>query len=685
MRTRGLSALRRLAHAHGIQIAFRDIEGRRQTAKPEALLAVLQALGVAIERPEDAPELLREREAAQWRRRCDPVVVAWDDEPARLDVRVPAGLQRGRLEARLTLEDGSSRHLQSDVDRLAVSGTSSVDGQQYTVRVLALPRDLPLGYHRLDLTFPDGVTATASVIAAPRRAWEPEDAPFRAWGTFLPLYAVTSERSWGAGNFGDLAELLAWTREQGGQFTGTLPLLATYLDEPLEISPYAPVSRLFWNEFYVDITQLPEFAASQAAQELVASDAFRDELQRLRRDPLVDYRAGMRLRRQVLDILARECWEHQGDRRAALASWAAAHPDAEQYARFRATVERYRAGWPAWPERIRDGSLDEADPQAVRYHLYVQWVAEQQVRELADRGRRDGLGLYLDLPVGVHPDGYDTWRFRSLFVHGVSAGAPPDPFFAEGQVWGFPPLHPERQREEGYHYLRACLRHHLCHAGMLRIDHVMGLHRLYLVPRGLSGRDGVYVRYPADELYAVVTLESHRCRSMVVGEDLGTVPSAVRRAMRRHGLLRMYVLPFELGPAGPATSPPASALACLDTHDLPPFAALWQSWPAAERRQLLAWLRQRGYLDTTHEHEDEAMAAVRGFLRFLAQSPARAVVVNLEDLWLETEPQNRPGTGPELPNWRRKARYTLEEIAGLPSVRDVLAQVHRLRREGGAA
>jgi len=679
MRTSGLPALRKLAHFCGCAVSYRDSRGQLQVARPEALLAVLAALGLPIERPDQATALLRAHQAAKWRRRCEPVTVAWDGEPATLRLRLPASPARSRFTARLELEDGSSRELWGDLRDVPITEQVEVDGQRYTVRTLPLPRGLPWGYHRLALEFADGESASTTVIAAPRRAWMPRGTSTRWWGTFLPLYALSSERGWGAGHLGDLAELLQWTNAAGGHFTGTLPLLAAFLDEPYEISPYRPVSRLFWNEFYLDVTALPEFQRSAAAQALVASPEFQAELHRGRDERLVDYRTGMRLRRQVLELLARECWEMPSHRRDQLETWRAAHPEAERYARFRATVERQQAGWQAWPDTLRTSDLREADPAATRYHLYVQWAMEMQLAQVMRERGQYGSGLYLDLPLGVHPQGFDTWRFQQLFLYEISIGAPPDPFFEDGQVWGFPPLHPERQREDGYTYLRACLRHHLRHARMLRVDHVMGLHRLYLVPAGSSGRDGVYLRYPADELYAVLTLESQRWRCIVVGEDLGTVPSIVRRAMARHGLLRMYVLPFELRSSGEWVSPPSNALACLGTHDLPPFAALWQSLSPQVRERLLARLRHEGLLSAS-KGDDETAAALRGFLALLAASPAFALVINLEDLWLETEPQNRPGTGPEQPNWRRKARYALEDVTSSAGVRALLAQVNQLRR-----
>ncbi|MBC7325390.1 MAG: 4-alpha-glucanotransferase, partial [Moorella sp. (in: Bacteria)] len=374
------------------------------------------------------------------------------------------------------------------------------------------------------------------------------------------------------------------------------------------------------------------------------------------------------------------------ERQAALRSWAEKHPAAQDYARFRAVVERQRAGWPAWPARMRNGILQEQDydPEAERYHLYVQWLAFQQFREAADRARQSGQGLYLDLPLGVHPDGYDVWRERAAFAPEASVGAPPDAFFAQGQDWGFPPLHPERIRDQGYRYYLACLRHHLRHASVLRLDHVMGLHRLFWVPRSLSAREGVYVRYRAEEFYAILTLESQRSRTLLVGEDLGTVPGCVRAAMTRHKVYRMYVLPFEYKPDPyQALRPiPAGVLACLNTHDMPPFKAFWleKEKNINDRLALPLFLRRRGRLQIPTNNVEAVFLAC---LKHLAASRARLLAVNLEDLWLETAPQNVPGTGDEYPNWRRKARYALETFTQKPEVRAALSEINRLR--GGAS
>ena len=322
------------------------------------------------------------------------------------------------------------------------------------------------------------------------------------------------------------------------------------------------------------------------------------------------------------------------------------------------------------------------------------------MRELADQARRRGPGLYLDLPVGVHGAAYDVWRERALFAEGASAGAPPDTFFTKGQDWGFPPLKPEALREQGYAYLVACLRHHLEHAGVLRLDHVMQLYRLFWIPQGLEAKDGVYVRYPAEELLAVLALESHRYQALLVGENLGTVPPEVNAALERRGVLGMYVMQYELAPGAPGLerTPPAATVASLNTHDMPPFKAFWEGLDIADRQELglldeeqarvererrEATRRELEALVRPRDLQDEppdVQEVLRRLLERLAASPARLMLVNLEDLWGETEPQNVPGTTDERPNWRRKARLGFEELSTDPEVLATLRRVDELRR-----
>ncbi len=679
-----------LAVSYGIQPSYYDAMGQLRGARPEALAGVLRAMGVPLDSPADLADALDARRAELDDRMLEPVFVAWDGAPPALLLRLRRD-EDGSLACHLDLEDGGRRAWVVDRDSL----------QQVEERAwrFALTETLPPGRHRLRLKTAQR-NAEATVISAPRRAFGAEGPP--SWGVFLPLYALATRRSWGAGDLSDLARLVDWTTDLGGGVVATLPLLAAYLDEPCEPSPYSPVSRRFWNELYLDLRACPELDDSPGARRLVDSPAFQREIDALRAAPLVDYPRLAALKRRAGEEMAHRFFSREGERREELQRFVRENPEVETYAAFRAVLDRRGEVWPAWPERLRDGTLAAADydEEDRRYHLWAQWATAEQMRALSLEARRRGPGLYLDLPLGVGGDSYDVWRQPWLFAREVSAGAPPDTFFTRGQSWGFPPINPERLREQGYAHLVDCLRHHLEHAGMLRIDHVMQLHRLFWIPRGMEAADGVYVRYPAEELYAVLSLESHRHRAAIVGENLGTVPPEVGEAMGRHGVLGMYVLQYELQPGseGHPRTPPADSAASLNTHDMPTFRAFWKGddvadladlglfdagQAAAERERRRALRRGMAALvpgSPDPEAPGAAQAVLAERLAWLAASPARLVLVNLEDLWGETAPQNVPGTHSERTNWRRKARLSFEEFSSLPAVVETLERINRLRR-----
>jgi len=701
-----VALLRQLARLHGVQTVYYDVANRRRQASVESLLAVLRSLGACLSTLEDVASALRERRQALWQQPLEPVVVAWNGGPLEVELRLPSRWTEAPLSGHLVMETGERRSWEWRGADLPVIEATDVEGTRYVVKQLRLEGGLAWGYHRLALETP-GRPVEALVLSAPLKAYSPEECRHDgSWGVFIPLYSLHSRRSWGGGDFSDLEALAEWTARVGGSVVGTLPLLATFLEEPFEPSPYAPASRLFWNEFYLDVARVPELSRCASAQALMESLPFQQEVEALQRLPLVDYRRQMSLKRRVLEELSRCCFDGASGRLAGLNRFLQAHPMVEDYARFRATCDRRRTGWRSWPKGLRRGQLKEGDydEEGKRYHLYVQWLAHQQVGELSRKAREKGTSLYLDLPLGSHPDGYDVWRWQELFPRGVSAGAPPDSFFAPGQDWGFPPMHPERLREDGYRYYVDCLRHHFRYGGILRVDHVMGFHRLFWVPKGMAASDGVYVRYRAEDFYAILALESHRNQTTVVGEDLGTVPLVVRRAMARHGLLRMYVAPFELTSKGRQLLPPprSHAVAGLNTHDMPPFAAFWEgldiwdrhemgllSRAAAQRRlrrrqackkALVSFLDRSGWVPALSA---DPWSVLIGLLAFLGASAARVVLVNLEDLWLETQPQNVPGTVEERPNWRRKARYPFEAFRQMPQVVQTLRKIDHLRKGRG--
>jgi 4-alpha-glucanotransferase len=658
-------------------------------------------MGILLERATDVEDELRARRLAHWKRPLDPVSVAWNGRLSRVPLRLPTRLAGAKLAFRVELE-GSGPH--EGAPRVVTASRADVEGRSYAELLVSWQRRLPPGYHRLHVRA--GKTeAQTMVISAPARMTS--TGPNPTWGAFLPLYALRSDRSWGIGDLTDLGDLAEWVGGLGGGIVATLPVAAGFLDELFDRSPYSPASRLFWNEVHLDVTRIPEVSQSPRARAMLASPALRGKIDALQRAALVDHRQAMALKRIVLKALA-ESFFHDSEpspRRNAFEAFVRANPAARDYARFRAACERHRRPWFEWPSREREGRLEKhGDDPSTSYHLYVQWLADEQMAETSDRAHRAGAGLYFDFPLGVNLAAYDAWREREAFVLGASAGAPPDSFFVSGQNWGFPPLHPEGIREQGYRYLIACLRHLLRHARVLRIDHVMGLHRLFWIPSGMDATKGVYVRYRWAELYAVLALESAYTRTVVVGEDLGTVPGYVRKSMAKHGLYRTYVMPNALtsNPRKAVTPPPRDSLAGLNTHDMAPFAGFWREedikvrlergWldegaardehtrRLMQRRALVEYLRRTGRLPVGRTPSDRQI--VEACLDELAAGPARMLVVNLEDLWAETEPQNVPGTVDEYPNWRRAARYTFQEFSRMPRVTRTLSRIDTLRRGG---
>jgi 4-alpha-glucanotransferase len=663
----------------------------------------LQALGAPVATMDDVPAALRERRQSFYRRILEPVMVAREAEPLDIIVCLPSGAADVAGTGRLELESGESFNWKWRPQELKLVAGTNIEGITYVIKNIVLPVKLPPGYHRFFFQARNSSGETM-IIAAPRKAGLPGEAGGeKEWGVFLPLYALKTDKDWGGGDYTGLGALTDWVSEMGGKVVGTLPLLPVFLDRPFEPSPYAPVSRLLWNDFYVDVTASPELADSAPARALVESASFQAEIKKQWEKDLVDYRAVMSLKRKVMEELSGHLADSPG-RREEMERFSREHPVAVEYARFRAAMEKQNAPWTDWPPSLRNGALTENDydGRARDYHLYAQWLAHRQITQVAENARQKGVKLYFDLPVGVHPFGYDVWHHRDVFAQNAEVGAPPDAVFTTGQNWWTPPLHPERIREQHYRYVIDYLRHHLKYADMLRIDHVMGMHRLFWIPRGLEASEGVYVRYRAEELYAILTLESHRHGSIIVGEDLGIVPSYVRPAMAQHGLHRMYILYYELtdDASHRLGHVPRNAVAGLNTHDMPPFAAFWEGTDIPEKKALglldeisarqekqsrratkaalAAGLRQANLL---RKAATGTGAVLRACLAYLSRSPARTVLVNLEDLWQETRSQNIPGTGEKYPSWRRKARYRLEEFCRRQEVRDILEMIDRLRKK----
>ncbi len=646
--------LHRLArrHAH-IITQYRNTDGLYTRATPDQILAVLQTMKIPIQSPRHAQAMVESLMAIKAQAGPPPVAVAGHHQSANVLWSLPKTCTR--VEYVITDEAGASTDGTFVPDQLPAAPRTFDDPGKTRSFYWQSPR-LTLGYHTVTWNFLGRIQKTLIIVP-------PDGAPtanLREWGLFFPLYGLSSHDNWGAGNLTDLERVATWAHELGGRFIGTLPLLATFLDEPYDPSPYRPVSQRYWNEFYLDVDQVLKETDHNG---YIFPEGLDRELERLRQSPRVDYRAGMALRRQALEKMASN---HQS---RVFDQWRTAHPDVRDYAEFRALVEIRGTSWRTWAD---DAPLpnDKEMMERRHYHEFVQWQMDSALKAFTDRERSRGGGLYLDLPIGVHPDGYDAWHEQDLFVSSASVGAPPDAFFPSGQNWGFEPLHPERIREEGYQYFIESLRHHMCYAKILRLDHVMGFYRRFWIPESLPVSDGLYVRYPAHEFYAIIDLEAHRSGTIVVGENLGLVPRAVDVAMTRHHYLGTWIFP--------SPEPPSeSTLSLVGTHDMPPWATYWENAPPRQREALC---RQIGVTDT----EAEADQVLAQLLTRMAESLSQLTMVNLEDLYGETLPINVPGLQSDT-NWSRKMRKNWEAIQADPKIQKMLETVnyHRTMPEGG--
>jgi 4-alpha-glucanotransferase len=598
---------------------------KRQQAHPESVLLALRALGSSVTDFASVSRALREKQRTLREQTLEPVIVAWEGQVAREQTRL-----RQSCKTTLILEDGTT---------------------------LPWPprKPLPLGYHQLQQEGSPS-RAPSLIISAPTAAHFPTSEEIS--GVFAPLYALHSSRSPDVGDLTEMEALAGWTTARGGQVVSTLPLLASFLAEPFEPSPYSPISRLFWNELYIDPSRVPEFVAPRQPPSS-------------RRSSLVDYKSAMHRKRRLLQTCAASFFQ-QADtpRRRAFERFVAENPEVRYYGEFRAATDQMACGWHDWPS-----TLPQRDREMERYHLYAQWLIRTALSDLEGRCRDLGCLLYLDLPLGLHRDSFDSWRYPQLFVKGMSGGAPPDPVFTSGQDWAFQPVHPEKMREDRYRYVIAYIRNHLRYAKLLRIDHVMGLHRLFWIPEGLKGDRGLYVQYPAEEMYAILSLESHRAGAGIVGENLGVVPRAVNAAMRRHNIRQLYVAQYETAVSSRKSvlrNPPAGSVASLNTHDLFPFQGFLDDADIEARVKLkfatrADALKERKYRARVRKALKAAFGQdlFAGCMRFLKRSKASIVLYNLEDLWHETRPQNIPATTREHANWRRRLRYSMDRLKRL--------------------
>lgn len=661
-----------LAARHGVVPDFWDFDGNRRFVSEQTLAAVLGALGVDASGPERVEVALEHAEDDPWRRTLPPVVVVRAGSATQVPVHVPAGRP---VTAHVEPEDGGARRDLAQADVWVEPRT--VDGREVGRATFDVPADLPLGYHVL-VAEVDGHRHVSTLVVVPEHLTLGRGLQERrAWGFMAQLYSVRSSRSWGVGDLADLREM-AWLsgRRCGADFLLINPLHAAESGERMTPSPYLPVTRRFVNPLYVRVEDIPETAYLPVAERSLVE--WQAEVARPLSEDVgpIDRDTAWGAKKAALEIVFAA--PRSVAREAAFQAFCAQEdPGLDDFATWSAVAEHFEGrDWPAGADdrtspvvaRLREELADR-----VEFFRWLQWVADEQLAD-AQRAARDGgmrLGIMHDLAVGVHPEGADAWAMRDVLAQGVAVGAPPDMYNQQGQDWSQPPWRPDALARSAYRPYRDMLRTILRHAGAIRIDHVLGLFRLWWIPRGMRADEGAYVRYDHEALIGILCLEAERAGAVVIGEDLGTFEPWVRSYLTERGVLGTSVLWFEYedGVLMPPEHYRPLALTTVTTHDLPPTAGYLagehvdlrdrlglltepvekvRQEARRERQQMVDVLQARGLVgDDPSERE-----LVEAMHRLVLASPSVLVGVSLADAVGERRAQNQPGTDQEYPNWK---------------------------------
>ncbi|HBO38622.1 MAG TPA: 4-alpha-glucanotransferase [Pasteurellaceae bacterium] len=628
----------------------------------------------------------------------------------------------------LPLTTSDKKHILQGKWRLQLENSTEVICGKTKNNRIDLPCDLPLGYHNLVLQT-QKKTVECCIIVAPQRCYQPQELVDhkKLWGSFIQLYTLKSEQNWGIGDFGDLKEFLRQLAPYQADFLGLNPIHSLFPSNPDSASPYSPSSRKWLNIVYIDINQLPEFKQSKQAQQWFTSLEIQQKLARLRADEWVNYAEVIPLKLQGLRFAFNEFKQNPTE------------PSQQAFAEFvrqggeslqvQATFDALHAhlskrfkdqwGWDFWAKEYQDYHSDTTAQfrhqyaDEIEFYAWLQFCADRQLAECNElcQAQNMTIGMYRDLAVGVTASGAETWCDKDLYCLNASVGAPPDILGPQGQNWGLAPMNPHILKQRAYKPFIELVRANMKHCGALRIDHIMSLLRLWWVPKGDSAVNGAYVRYPVDDLIAILALESQRHRCLIIGEDLGTVPKEIIGKLKNAGILSYKIFYFEFDGQGQSRrlqEYPYQAMTTLSTHDLPTINGYWRGYdfelgkkfgvyPNPKILQILS--RDRVYakekiLQRLQEHGIKIDKGINETLSsIVTQKFAHQLQAYVSDVssalfgfqpedWLDmTEPVNIPGTSTQYANWRRRLTQNIDDIFANKEIQKLLKDVN-LRRKG---
>jgi 4-alpha-glucanotransferase len=664
-------ALVELAQTYGIATGYTDWRGRQVDVPAEAVTEVLRAMDVEVSDPRAA---LTHRQDEVWRRMLPACVVVRRSEQRSVAVHAPRG---DAPELHLRLETGGELSLHHQQPR---GEARQVDGQELVEVTFEIPDGLPLGYHAM-LARCGGREVEATLVVTPDWLGVPASmGEHRSWGLAAQLYSVRSRQSWGVGDLTDLCDLAVWSAARlGADYLLVNPLHAAEPVAPMEPSPYLPTSRRFFNPLYIRVERIPEYVDLPAVDRAAVEGLAHDVHTKLDGADVIDRDTSWTAKRAALRLV--HDVPRSAGREVDFLAYCARHGSAlRDFALWSVIASDHGNDFRTWPHELQDVASPEVAHWAaghaadLGFEMWLQWVLDEQLQTAQARAVAAGmsLGTMHDLAVGVHPGGADVWRLRSTYASGIQVGAPPDPFNQVGQNWSQPPWRPDRLQELGYAPFRDLIAAVLRHSGGVRVDHIIGLFRLWWIPEGRPPSEGTYVRYDHEAMIGVLALEAQRAGAVVVGEDLGVVEPSAREYLASRGVFGTSILWWERDEEGrplPAERWREYAMASVTTHDLPPTAGYLTgehvklrdrlgllTRPLAEeaaaddeeRESWLGEIRARGLLP------DEAgiERTVEALHRYLTLTPARLLCVALTDAVGDRRTQNQPGTTDEYPNWR---------------------------------
>nr|WP_283632927.1 4-alpha-glucanotransferase [Alteromonas macleodii] len=723
--------LQQLVEMRGIETQYVDAWGKPATIAESSKAKLLNTLGYDTSSDEKIQSQITQDIKSVWLSPLNPVQVVRNTQEINLAVRLPIELVNDDHTLTVTCENGDVlTHQFTPVDQ-EMTTMAHIDDVEFHEYVVTLPLDLPLGYHDVALSADDDEFARSRLIVAPEACYTPNEIKEgkKIWGLSVQLYCVRSEKNWGIGDFSDLALLIEKAAGVGADFIGLNPIHALYPANPNACSPYGPSSRRWLNYLYIDVTAIDGYDDA-SVQAVVSSDEFKATLEHARNVEHVDYEAVAHVKlaalKAVFDVYDAKYLRKSTKQNKAFKAFVEAGGESlDMLAVYDALQSHLKAegkdswGWPVFPQEYKDyynpavAKFKSANEQDVKFYLFLQWIAAQQL-ELASNKATDAgmtIGLYRDLAVGVSEGSAEIWGNKDLYCTGASVGAPPDILGPLGQNWGLPPMDPRKLYEQGYQPIIDLFASNMASSGSLRIDHVMALLRLWWVVKGDNAKDGGYVYYPVDDLLGILALESHRNQSLVIGEDLGTVPEEIRSKLADNGVYSYRVFFFEQAEDGGFFSPshyPVQSMSTLTTHDMPTLIGYWHCldlelgkeiglYPTEEILQTLYADRhenKQAILDTLHGHgsigdnvgHDVNYTGMNrelnnGMQVHMAGGSSALLSLQLED-WLEMDkPVNIPGTFDEYPNWRRKLTENIESMFDRHDINELASKLTHARKQ----